>query len=341
MDPRNTIIKEGCEYVPVPYELVGDQTAANIYNIDLVRCGNISEYDWVFISAVQTWTTLIKGDLPDMFQPGFRCLRNFAGEDIMECGYVDDLVIVFSVGPIDGPGKLVGGASPFYVRSQWFLPFSGVMEFDVDDFTLMLSSGILEAVVLHELGHVIGFGAVWPNLGWLTPWNCRDITVYPLNASVSPAPSFGGRGANASLAMVDPNNLWNLDRVPVEDSGSRGTRCVHWEETIFRTELMTGFISLNGSNPLSYTTARSMSDIGYKIDLDSPAIDKTFELSGSAPALRSLASAAKSGQSFELKDCLDHWDHDAQVPKVVSRNRRRGLEEWTATDAVFRGWDVV
>jgi hypothetical protein len=55
-------------------------------------------------------------------------------------------------------------------------------------------------------------------------------------------------------------------RVPVENTGGPGTADGHWRETVFRNELMSGFISAAG-NPLSRLTAASLGDMGYKVDL--------------------------------------------------------------------------
>jgi hypothetical protein len=55
--------------------------------------------------------------------------------------------------------------------------------------------------------------------------------------------------------------------VPVENTGGPGTREGHWRETVFRNELMSGFIAQPG-NPLSRLTVASLADLGYQTDLD-------------------------------------------------------------------------
>src|SRR5438876_1519294 len=55
--------------------------------------------------------------------------------------------------------------------------------------------------------------------------------------------------------------------VPVENTGGPGTRNGHWRETVFRNELMSGFIAGPG-NPLSRVTAASLEDLGYVVDMD-------------------------------------------------------------------------
>ena len=56
--------------------------------------------------------------------------------------------------------------------------------------------------------------------------------------------------------------------MPVENTGGVGTRGSHWRETVFRTELMSGFIDAAG-NPISRVTVASLGDLGYQVDLDS------------------------------------------------------------------------
>ena len=54
--------------------------------------------------------------------------------------------------------------------------------------------------------------------------------------------------------------------VPVENTGGEGTADGHWRESVFKNELMSGFIAASG-NPLSRLTAASLQDLGYKVNL--------------------------------------------------------------------------
>ena len=73
--------------------------------------------------------------------------------------------------------------------------------------------------------------------------------------------------------------------VPVENTGGPGTAGCHWRETIFRHEMMSGFIS-TAANPLSRVTVASLGDLGYSVDLS--AAD-TYRL----PNLLALAEAGE------------------------------------------------
>jgi hypothetical protein len=55
--------------------------------------------------------------------------------------------------------------------------------------------------------------------------------------------------------------------VPVENTGGPGTRDSHWRESLFRNELMSGFIAAP-NNPLSKMTAASLKDLGYVVNMN-------------------------------------------------------------------------
>ena len=74
---------------------------------------------------------------------------------------VDDILIFVELVDIDGAGKTLGQAGPCYIRSDDSLP---VVELKLDqaDLQHMEAIGTLDNVVLHEIGHVLGIGTLWP-----------------------------------------------------------------------------------------------------------------------------------------------------------------------------------
>jgi hypothetical protein len=52
----------------------------------------------------------------------------------------------------------------------------------------------------------------------------------------------------------------------VEAGGGAGTALSHWRESVFKNELMTGWIS-GTTQPLSATTIGSLADLGYSVSL--------------------------------------------------------------------------
>ena len=168
-------------------------------------------------------------------------------------GTIDDLLIVAEISPIDGVGNILGQAGPCYIRSVGKLPFLGHMQFDSADIAQLEAAGRLDSVILHEMMHVIGFGTVWTNLALLTGSGTAD-------------PFFTGTGANSAFLSFNDGNTYVGSPVPVENTGGTGTVNSHWRETVFKSELMTGWLS-GSSQPFSRTTAASLADLGYTVDL--------------------------------------------------------------------------
>ena len=211
-----------------------------------------------FTGAADRWTRVIVGDLPS---------ARVDGET------VDDVLILAQGVAIDGPGKILGQAGPTHLRPAGagkaaFLPAKGSMSFDTADLAKMEADGTLNDVIAHEMGHVLGIGTVWDRKGLL-------------NGAGTGNPTFSGAGAMEQYRLL--RGAPRRRRVPVENTGGPGTRDGHWRETVFRNELMSGFISAAG-NPLSRVTVASLGDMGYAVDL---AAAEPYEL----PNLMALAEA--------------------------------------------------
>jgi hypothetical protein len=128
------------------------------------------------------------------------------------------------------------------------------MRFDVDDIKSLSSNGRLASVVLHEMLHVIGIG---------TLWRARDMLV----GSGSTDPRFIGNLAGTQCIAAGGLASCGDGRVPVENSGGSGTVEVHWRESVFDAEVMTGFVESNAAMPLSTISFASLQDLGYGINL--------------------------------------------------------------------------
>ena len=199
--------------------------------------GLTASQEAIFQVAAERWSEIIVGNLPSI------------DTDI---GIVDDLVIDAEGANIDGPGRVLGQAGPTFVRPGSLLPARGIMEFDVADLQELEDSGELLDVIIHEMGHVLGIGTLWQNMGLI-------------RGSGTNNPEF--RGANA---MREYGTLRNTDSptfVPVANTGGAGTREGHWRESVFDSELMTGFDN-PGQNALSRLTIASLQDIGYQVNYD-------------------------------------------------------------------------
>ncbi|MBE9160343.1 hypothetical protein IQ265_26500 [Nodosilinea sp. LEGE 06152] len=189
----------------------------------------------IFHRVADRWSEIIIGDVPD--------------ENLEGYGYVDDILIDASAGFIDGVSNIRGLAGPIEFRSGSWLPYYGSMRFDTVDIADLEDSSLFD-LVLHEMGHVLGIGTIWENLGLLDTSSTSD-------------PRFTGASATSEY-----NKIFGLNEasVPVEAKGGPATALSHWRETSFSNELMTG--SLNaGLNPLSRITTASLEDLGYVVNV--------------------------------------------------------------------------
>jgi hypothetical protein len=186
-------------------------------------------------------------------------------------GTTSGVIIYAAVAPIDGPGKILAQAGPCnYVRDSNKLPFLGVMEFDVADIHDYIATGHFEAVVLHEMNHVLGFGTVW-DLRFLlaNPAFTYDSNGNP-TATLSTDPRFMGSSAITNCLAVGglaSSHCSASTGVAVEANGGAGTADGHWRESLFQSELMTGYVASTPTMPWSVMSIGSFQDLGYTVNL--------------------------------------------------------------------------
>jgi subtilisin-like proprotein convertase family protein len=190
-----------------------------------------------FAAAARRWAEIIVGDLPSI---------RVRGE------VVDDVVIEASGVAIDGPRGTLGQAGPIALRPGSFLPAWGMMQFDTADLAQMEADGSLVRVIIHEMGHVLGFGTIWDRLG------LRQGT-----GTINPTFT----GANAMREFGALQGLTMPVAVPVANTGGPGTRDAHWREQVFGNELLTGFLNA-GVNPISRMSIGQFEDLGYQVAYD-------------------------------------------------------------------------
>lgn len=232
-----------------------------------------------FDSAAVKWERLIFGDLADVALSNFTFPSGHPCSDIPALNEtVDDVIIFAKVESIDGPGGTLGSAGPCAIRSGGpnpALPLIGRMRLDSADLAQLETGGHLRDVILHEMGHVLGFGTLWSTFGFLK------------NPSLPDPPGedthFDGPRAVAEFDRMGGTSYTGGAKVPVENAqGGQGTRDSHWRESVFDEELMTGFLDSGRPNPLSRLSPASLWDLGYTVNLDaSDAYTKVF----TAPSL--------------------------------------------------------
>jgi hypothetical protein len=174
---------------------------------------------------------------------------------------VDDIEISVSTGRIDGRGSLLTGnilaqTGNIVVRDdgtvdQW-LPLTASITLDSTDLKNSAFASSWDDIILHEMGHALGFiGVIFNQLGL-----------------VDSSGNFTGANAVAAYGGL----------VPLENDGGSGTAGSHWDETGFMpngvqmsNELMTGFFVPGEQTYFSDTTLGALADLGYVVH--DPSVD--------------------------------------------------------------------
>ncbi|MBL4702292.1 MAG: hypothetical protein JKX85_13640, partial [Phycisphaeraceae bacterium] len=219
---------------------IDNTTSPTTFDIQLDITGGLSDSQIsIFVEAVNFWESIIIADIPD-YTDEFGTI-------------IDDLIITASGQEIDGVNGILGQAGPTIIRGAEdnFLPAAGIMQFDTADLASLEANGQLRDVIIHEMGHVLGFGTLWDLQGLLNDTDLQN-------------PFFTGVQATAEYESLF--GITDSSGVPVEQDGGQGTAYAHWDETTFDNELMTGFINA-GINPLSRITVASLADQGYGVNI--------------------------------------------------------------------------
>ena len=248
---------EGAEVENEPVEFLATTANAAGYNITVHYLGEYTTSQLrAFAEAELRWERHITGDLADVNQT---LPANACGANPETAGPFDDLTIFVTIEPIDGPFGVLGQAGPCFVRVPGDLTVIGRMQFDVDDVDLLETEGSLQAVILHEMGHVLGFGTLWTELGLL------EDPSEPNAEPPLPDTHFTGPQAIAAFDAAGGTSYTGA-KVPVMNIGGAGTVNSHWRDEVFDPEVMTGFLN-DGFNPLSAVTIRSLQDMGYAVSI--------------------------------------------------------------------------
>jgi hypothetical protein len=233
------------------------------YNVEVVFLTPVTDNQrTAFLDAAARWSSIIvSGFAPDtVVAAPASCSDNTPAIDQA----ITSVLIYATIAPIDGPGQILGGASPCWVRLPGFTSLVGDMTFDVADMPQLEAMNLLKPVILHEMGHVLGFG---------TLWNCPNPPIVGFNCPNPPLLIYGGTDSTHFVGTA-ANNYYtaaggvamfpSLLPVPVENTGGPGTQDGHWRETVMKAELMTGYVAA-GASPLSSITIGSLFDKGYTV----------------------------------------------------------------------------
>lgn len=291
--------------------------ATGDFNIDVRFSGSVTTAQRAaFTSAATRWRNIIQGDVPDItITTNDSVTANVCGiTHPAVAERVDDVLIFVELLALDGPGGLLGQAGPCFARQNSRLTIIGTMQFDVADVNDLLASGQLQDVITHEMGHVLGIGSLWNITG--SPFLLTGATgVQGGN------PFFTGTSAKDFFTRIG-GTLAVDGGVPVEncvtgvpsDCGE-GTVDSHWRESIFKNELMTGYIQ-QGSNPLSNVTIAALTDQGYFVTNAAadayvlPTQSGNFAITAGGAG----SSLAEMAQSFRIRE------RPSKPPRTLTHN---------------------
>ena len=257
-----------------------------------------------FDAAEAQWERILPWDISDVSfvldpQPAGSCGIPFLPALDDE---VDDLRIYVNIDSIDGEGGVLGRASFCFFRTASKLPAVGFMEFDTADLSRLEANLRLEAVILHEMAHVLGIGSLWGSQG-------SDLLRNPSRPS-SPGVDtyFAGPLAIAAFDAAG-GTAYTGEKVPVENNAVAGQADAHWRESVLGSELMTPLLEF--APKLSAISVQSLADVGYPVDVS----QAEFYV---VPGPAALRAALRAGPVIDLSD--DVW----VVPTVAIDARGKG-----------------
>jgi hypothetical protein len=132
------------------------------------------------------------------------------------------------------------------------LPIISHIRLDGADLASIEARGLLPSIVMHEMGHALGFNPqVWSGKGLV-------------NGGIDD-PHFTGLAAKTEFVRRIPSYSGNA--VPLEDVSHLGEQSSHWRWSVFGDELMIGSLLPGYTYPLSTVTLGLFKDIGYDVDM--------------------------------------------------------------------------
>ena len=213
------------------------------FDIELVFLADFTQRQKrVLQYAARRWMSIIREDLPD-----YTFTQGWSGE----CGdhsyaipsgeRIDDLRIYIT--SYDGyEDTAAGWASPRVLRRTSSQTVLGCMGFNLKH----IDSYSFVGTGLHEIGHVLGIGSIFYDLGFLQDPN-------------------GDPHFNGPLAIAAFNDAGGRDyagkKVPMQKMDG-----AHWRDSVFGVggELMT---PSGGRGTLSAITIQALADLGYSVDV--------------------------------------------------------------------------
>lgn len=251
-------LKASAPTLGIARPLTFEADAHSDFHIDLVFVSEPTPDQFkVFDTARRRWEGIILNALP-MVEGNLGEFARNCGFEIDDEPYESDGITIFvDLGPIDGPNKTLGRAGPCLLRAVDGSPAFGGMTLDTADLDVLEAHGYLEAVILHEMGHVIGFGTAWGAAGLLENPSLPDHQGADTH--------FTGDSARVAFEEILGGVAYESGQiVPVANDSVRGSSDGHWREDVFGNELMTPILTGHESHlPVSLVTIASLADLSF------------------------------------------------------------------------------
>ncbi|MEX1998912.1 MAG: Ig-like domain-containing protein [Gemmatimonadales bacterium] len=246
---------------PVTFTATGQAAAYNIEIRYINGTTPTAAQQAAFDSAEARWERIIFRDEADIALnvPADACI---VGQPALN-ETVDDLIIWVEFAAMDGAGARLAEAGhcdsdPPIRAATTGLPILGIMRIDNADIGAMEADGSLDEVVMHEMGHVLGFnGRIFGQKGRL-----KNPSL-SLGAGVDT--HFDGPFAITQM-NANGGNGYTGAKVPLENTAVPGSADSHWRESVYDAELMTPFTEGGNPMPLGVVTIAALRDIGYGVN---------------------------------------------------------------------------
>ena len=181
----------------------------------------------------------------------------------------------------DGTGPILGQAGPdafltfqsgnLFEPRIFTFPTNSTMTIDTEDVDFMVRNDLLDRVTIHEMGHALGFGSLWPQNGLVGPLAGVGLPQY-----------IGGEFAIKGYRQDTGSPV--LSFVPIEQGGGAGTAGAHWAGVgvfdqiltpAFKHDIMVGILGafdpssgqvVYGNAFTTNATWGGMADLGWEVE---------------------------------------------------------------------------
>jgi hypothetical protein len=199
--------------------------------------------------AAARWTRALSKNMGD-FQLNSSANDCFQGEPQLNETH-HNLLLFVSLLQIDRLGGALAYTQICAMSNRDTLPIVSYIRVDRADLDSMEARGELEATIMHEMGHALGF-------------NPQSYMPKGLAEGTSADPVFVGPVARSEFSK---HGAWYTGAtVPLENTSTLGLRDPHWRFSVFGDELMTPGIGAGFKSPLSTITLGYFQDLGYAVD---------------------------------------------------------------------------